>query len=124
MAEDAESGQVNQQRQREAVTPAPPDNGPARPHPPVNDDLTSKVIPYRNPQALIAYYVSIVSLIPCVALLAGPAAFVLGVLGLKAAARQPAAHGRVHAWIGIVLGALTFAANTGFIALMAATGGF
>src|ERR1051325_4995978 len=49
----------------------------------VTDDPVSKVVPYRNPQALIAYYLAIFSLIPCVGLLLGAVAFVLGLLGLK-----------------------------------------
>ena len=77
----------------------------------IEDNPMSKVVPYKNPKALIAYYLGIFSLIPCVGLLLGIAAFILGILGLKAANAQPNAHGKVHAWIGIILGGLCAAGN-------------
>lgn len=70
------------------------------------DNPLSAVVPYKNPKALIAYYLAIFSLIPCFGLPLGIAAFILGLLGLKAAKAQPNTHGTVHAWIGIVLGGL------------------
>ena len=41
------------------------------------------IIPTKNPPALVAYYMAIFSLIPCVAILLGPAAAISGFVGLK-----------------------------------------
>ena len=83
------------------------------PNPPEGDGI-STVIPYRNAPALFAYYCGVFSLIPCLGALLGPAALILGIVGLKTAARQPTAKGRVHAWIGIVLGGLVLLAHLAF----------
>ena len=64
-----------------------------------------QVIPYHNPKALIAYYLGVFSLIPIVGLALGPAALILGILGIRASNANPKAHGMVHAIVGIVLGA-------------------
>jgi hypothetical protein len=66
----------------------------------------SGIIPYKNPPALMAYYFGVFALAPCLGLLLGPAAFVLGIIGLKRASRHPEQKGKVHAWIGILLGSL------------------
>lgn len=79
------------------------------------------VIPYTNPQALIAYYLGVFSLIPCLGLALGPAAVVLGILGLRYVKANPTAKGTAHAWIGVIGGALTTLANLvgiGWIVLM------
>ena len=89
----------------------PPDNPYAAPveaevvyqQPNMNEgDSTGGVIPYKNPKALIAYYVGIASLLffPL-----GIASIILGFMGLAARKRNPVIKGSVHAWIGIVLGA-------------------
>ena len=65
-----------------------------------------KIIPYRNGMALAAYYLAVFSLIPFVGIILGIAGLILGVLGLKAVHRNPAVGGKVHAWIGIVVGGL------------------
>ena len=67
-------------------------------------DGTGGVIPYKNPKALIAYYLGIVSGLPLIGLPFGVAAFVLGILGLKARKRNPVIKGSAHAWIGIGCG--------------------
>ena len=69
-------------------------------------DGTGGVIPYKNPSALIAYYLGIFSFIPFIGLFLAVPAFILGVLGLIARKRNPAVRGSVHAWIGIVLGGI------------------
>ena len=82
------------------------------------DNPMSAVVPYKNPKALIAYYLGIFSLIPCIAIPLGISAFILGVLGLQFLKTHPTAHGKVHAWIGIVLGGLCALANIiGIIAM-------
>lgn len=67
-------------------------------------DATGGLIPYKNPPALIAYYVSLLSLIPLIGIAFGIAAFILGIVGLKKRAANPAIKGSAHAWIGIILG--------------------
>ena len=67
-------------------------------------DATGGLIPYKNAPALIAYYVSLLSLLPILGLPFGIAAFILGVIGLKKRAANPVIKGAAHAWIGIILG--------------------
>ncbi|MGI9444281.1 MAG: hypothetical protein ACR2N1_17555 [Rubripirellula sp.] len=67
-------------------------------------DATGGLIPYKNAPALIAYYVSLLSLIPILGIPFGIAAFILGVIGLKKRAANPVIKGAAHAWIGIILG--------------------
>lgn len=69
-------------------------------------DATGGVIPYKNAPALISYYLGILSLLPCIGLLFGVPAFVLGIMGLKKRKKNPEVKGSVHAWIGIVLGGI------------------
>ncbi len=96
------------------MTPAPP--------PPQPPDAVSTLIPYKNVPALIAYYCGVFSLIPC--LFIGWAGLVLGIIGLKRAKEHPEAKGRVHAWIGIIVGglfALIYTATTIITAVAIAT---
>jgi len=73
----------------------------------VTDDNTmGGLIPYKNAQALWAYYCGIFSLIPFVGIPVGVIALVLGLKGLKYAALHSEAKGKAHAWVGIVLGGL------------------
>lgn len=67
-------------------------------------DHTSGIIPYKNPQALTAYYLAVASLIPCLGILTGIPALILGLKGLKRAKKEPWVKGKAHAWIGIILG--------------------
>lgn len=69
-------------------------------------DATGGLIPYKNPKALIAYYLGIVSGFPLLGLPFGIAAFVLGILGLRDRKRNPAIKGAAHAWIGIGCGGI------------------
>jgi hypothetical protein len=69
-------------------------------------DPTGGLIPYRNPKALIAYYLGVFSLIPCLGAALGPAALILGILGLQYHKRHETAGGMGHAIAGIVLGSL------------------
>jgi hypothetical protein len=66
------------------------------------------VIPYKNPHALIAYYVGIFCLLCCITPLPlGVLPLVLGIIGLQKRAQNPVIKGSVHAWIGIVLGGIS-----------------
>ena len=62
------------------------------------------MIPYKNPKALIAYYLGILSGLPVIGLPIGIAAFTLGIMGLKARKQNPAIKGSLHAAIGIGCG--------------------
>lgn len=67
-------------------------------------DPISSIIPYKNSKALIAYYLGVFSIIPCVGAPLGIAAFFLGLGGLKEAKLHPETKGKVHAWIGVIVG--------------------
>lgn len=75
------------------------------------------LIPYRNPPALIGYYVSVASLIPVLALVLGPTAVVLGFVGLRTRRADPRLKGAAHALVAIVLGGLTTLGNVGLLLL-------
>ncbi|NNJ25422.1 hypothetical protein [Alienimonas chondri] len=88
-------------------------------------DSTGGVIPYKNPPALIAYYLGIGSGFPLIGLPLGIAAFVLGIMGLKKRRANPAVKGSAHAWIGIGCGgffALLWAAVVVLILISLAAG--
>jgi hypothetical protein len=69
-------------------------------------DPIASIIPYKNAKALIAYYLGVFSVIPCIGSPLGIAAFFLGLQGLKEAKAHPEAKGKAHAWIGIIVGGL------------------
>jgi hypothetical protein len=71
---------------------------------PNQGDGTGGLIPYKNPQALIAYYLGLFSLIPILGVFLGIAAFILGIRGLSARKLNPVIKGSAHAWIGIIMG--------------------
>ena len=83
-------------------SPPPRPTGPQNPT--IEGDTTGGIIPYKNPQALLAYYLGLFSLVPVFGLLMAPAAVVLGIKGLKYARQHPVVKGGAHAWIGIVCG--------------------
>lgn len=87
----------------------PPGVPQYQPHVPNSGgDATGGLIPYKNWQALVAYYVGIFSCLLCFfGLPVGIVAVVLRILGLRARARDPVIKGSVHAWIGIVLGTIS-----------------
>jgi len=83
-------------------------------------DSTGGIIPYKNLNALLAYYFGVFSLIPGIGLFLAIAALWLGIIGLRFAKENPAVKGKVHAWIGIVCGGfwiLVYAALVIFILL-------
>ncbi len=77
----------------------------------VEDNSLGGLIPYKNAPALVAYYLAVFSLIPCLGIPLGIAAFICGLFGLKRAREHPEAKGKVHAWVGVVLGLFCFLAN-------------
>ncbi len=84
----------------------------------VQGDSTGGVIPYKNPSALASYYIGLFSLLPILSFVMGPAAIFLGVKGLQYAKQFPIVKGQVHAWIGILCGALWTLVYYGFALLM------
>ena len=105
-----------------AAPPVPARTSPTKPgaieHGGPTPDATGGVIPYKNPAALIAYYLGIFGLFPVLGLPLAIAAFVLGCVGLSRRKKKMAYGGLVHAWVGIVLGAISTAYNGLFIALL------
>ncbi len=86
-------------------------------YPPRNEgDATGGLIPYKNPHALIAYYLGIVALLPLIGLPFGIASVILGVMGLSRRKKNPIIKGSVHAWIGIVFGVFSMLCGGGLIA--------
>lgn len=70
-------------------------------------DATGGLIPYKNPPALIAYYLGIVALLPLVGMPFGIASIILGIIGLRRRQKNPAIKGSVHAIIGILGGVVS-----------------
>jgi ssDNA-binding Zn-finger/Zn-ribbon topoisomerase 1 len=69
-----------------------------------SDGTLGGLIPYKNAAALWAYYLAVFSLIPFFGIPIGVAAVIVGFRGLKNATTHPETKGKVHAWIGIILG--------------------
>ena len=84
-------------------------------------DATGGVIPYKNPKALVAYYLGIFSGLPLIGLPLAVAALILGILGLKARRENPVIKGSIHAGIGIGCGCF-FTLLWGGLILMAIIG--
>jgi hypothetical protein len=74
-------------------------------------DSTSGVIPYKNPSALIAYYLGLFAIFPVLGIGLGIAALVLGIKGIKFNKEHPESKGKAHASIGIGCGAFGLLLN-------------
>jgi hypothetical protein len=84
-----------------------PTTGRARPvHNRDEGDATGGIIPYKNPKALIAYYLGIFSGFPVIGFFFAVPALVLGIMGLRDRNRNPVIKGSIHAGIGIGCGAI------------------
>lgn len=88
-----------------------------------SEEAVSTLIPYKNGRALAAYYCGVFSFIPCAGHLLGPAALILGILGMRYVKANPTAKGTGHAIAGIIMGALTTLFYWGFTILMLVMGG-
>jgi hypothetical protein len=66
----------------------------------------STLIPYKNSNALIAYYLGVFSLIPFFGMILGIVALILGLQGLAFYKQHPETKGLVHAWVGIIMGSV------------------
>ena len=85
-------------------------------------DSTGGVIPYKNPHALIAYYLGILALLPLIGVPFGVASIILGCMGLSRRKKNPVIKGSVHAWIGIVFGAFSMFCGGGILVALIAGG--
>jgi hypothetical protein len=84
------------------------------------DGRITKLIPYRNPKALIGYYLGFVGLIPLAGFPFGVAAMVLGLMGILDSGVNPQAKGRNHAIVALILGiiSVTLCMQIGAVTLM------
>jgi hypothetical protein len=90
------------------------------------DNTLGGLIPLNNSKALLAYYSGIFSLFACIPLIGfviglplGIMAFIFGLKGRKIAIENPEAKGGIHAWVGIILGLLSFISTTAYLVLFA-----
>jgi hypothetical protein len=79
------------------------------------DDAVSTIIPYKNGKALLSYYCGVFGIIPVLGLLLGPAALILGILGIRHVRLYPQAKGTAHAVVGIILGLFATLVNGGLL---------
>jgi hypothetical protein len=89
------------------ILQAPPTVFTGLQQPPDTEGTMSGIIPYKNPAALIGYYLSVASLIPLVGVLLGIPAVIMGIIGLRRRTRDPKIKGMAHAWVAIILGGIT-----------------
>lgn len=79
----------------------------------VNDtaDVFETLVPTKNQQALMGYYISVFSLVPVFGLGLGPVAIWRGIRGWNTIKAQPELPGKAHAIVAITLGSLTTMAH-------------
>jgi hypothetical protein len=100
-----------------AILQAPPTTSAGLQLAPQADAPMSGVIPYKNPPALIGYYLAVFSLI--LGPLLGIPAVVLGIVGLVKRSKEPRVRGLAHAWVAILLGSVSSIGCTWIIMAMA-----
>jgi hypothetical protein len=71
-----------------------------------DEPVISRVIPYKNSSAIIAYYLGVFACIPCLGIFLGIAAVVFGIKGLNHYREYPRDRGKTHAWVGIIAGGI------------------
>jgi hypothetical protein len=76
-------------------------------------DVFETLVPTKNQQALMGYYISVFSLVPVFGLGLGPIAIWRGIRGWNAIKAQPELPGKAHAIVAITLGSITTAAHWG-----------
>ncbi len=81
-------------------------------------EAVAVLIPYRNPKALAAYYLSFFALFPGIGILLAIVALVLGILGLHQVRVRPESRGAGHAWVGIVLAFFGLVFNSAISAVL------
>lgn len=70
------------------------------------ESIIETFVPARNGPALVAYYCGIFSLFPCLGFPLGVVAVYYGLKGLRMEKENPAVRGGIHAWVGVICGAL------------------
>lgn len=75
------------------------------------EEVIQTIIPTRNVAALVGYYLGL-SCLPVLGLPMAIAGVILGWKGLQKVRREPAAHGTIHAWIGLICGFIGLLLNT------------
>ena len=81
-------------------------------------DPFQALIPYKNAQALWAYYLGVFSLITVLGAPLALAALVLGIRGLAHFKSHPEAGGRAHALTGVIIGSVVLLGHAFLILLM------
>lgn len=76
-------------------------------------DVFETLVPTKNQQALMGYYIAVFSLVPVFGLGLGPIAIWRGIRGWNAIKAQPELPGKAHAIVAITLGSITTAAHWG-----------
>jgi len=84
----------------------------------VTPDALETLIPTKNKQALMGYYISVFSLVPVFGLGLGPIAIWRGIRGWNAIKVQPELPGKAHAIVAITLGSITTLAHWGTLILI------
>lgn len=70
------------------------------------ESIAEAFVPSKNGPALAAYYLGLLSLLPCLGFPIGVAAVYFGVKGLRRVRANPAVRGGIHAWVGLICGSL------------------
>lgn len=94
-------------------------NSPARRRRHDRSEVPVSFLPQGNPAARWAYLFALVGLIPPFGAVCGPFAFVLGMVGLRTARRDPEYGGLGHAFMSRALGLVEFLTGVGGIACLA-----
>jgi ABC-type Co2+ transport system permease subunit len=102
------------------MTAIPPPGIQPPPPLPAQDQGIASLIPYKNGAALAAYYLGVFSLIPVIGFVLGVIALIMGLVGLSRAGKNPQIRGKVHAWVGIILGGLVVLAHIAVVVLIIA----
>ena len=76
-------------------------------------DVFETLVPTKNQQALMGYYIAVFSLVPVFGLGLGPIAIWRGIRGWNAIKAQPELPGKAHAVVAMTLGSITTAAHWG-----------
>lgn len=87
--------------------PTAPPTSPPGPRPGSGQDAPmASMIPYKNPPALIGYYMGVFSFVPLLGMVLALPAIILGIIGLVKRRKNPKVRGAAHAVLAIVFGVL------------------
>jgi hypothetical protein len=80
----------------------------------VSTPVVDSMIPYKNKNALIGYYLGVASVIPFLGAIFFIPAYAFSIFGLIAVNKTPSIKGKVHAIVGIALASLQLVGLIGF----------